>query len=87
MGYADMNDRKQGGSGFLRGIGTLASLGITLVASTFIGLLIGIYLDKYFGTKPVLMMVFLAFGIIAGFKNIYVAAKRYGDSNDEGTGR
>jgi ATP synthase protein I len=81
-----MNDEKQGGSGFLRGIGTLASMGVTLVASTFIGLLIGIYLDKYFGTKPVLMLVFLAFGIISGFKSIYMATKRYGDSNDKEAG-
>ena len=81
-----MNDRKQDEGGSLRGLGALASVGITLVASTFIGLLIGIYLDKYFDTKPVLMLVFLILGIIAGFKNMYTAAKRYGDSNDEDRG-
>ncbi len=78
-----MNEKKQDERGSLRGLGTLVSMGITLVASTFIGLLIGIYLDKYFGTKPVLMLVFLVFGIIAGFKNMYTAAKRYGDSSDK----
>ena len=74
-----MDDKKQGDRASLRGLGTLISMGVTLVASIFIGLLIGIYLDKYFGTKPVLMMVFLVFGIIAGFKNIYMATKRHGD--------
>lgn len=69
----------------MRGLGTLASMGVTLAASTFIGLLIGIYLDKYFGTKPVLMLVFLVFGIISGFKSMYMAAKRYGDSSDKKT--
>jgi ATP synthase protein I len=81
-----MNDKKQDGGGSLRGLGTLASMGITLAASTFIGLLFGIYLDRFFDTKPVLMLVFLVFGIIAGFKNMYEVAKKYGDSGDEDRG-
>ncbi len=81
-----MSDKEQGEGGSLRGLGALTSMGITLVASTFIGLFIGIYLDKFFDTKPVLMLVFLIFGIISGFKNMYTAAKRYGDSNDEDRG-
>ncbi len=80
-----MNDKKQREEGPLKGLGTLASMGVTLVVSTFIGLLIGIYLDKFFDTKPVLTLVFLVFGIISGFKSMYTAAKKYGDSSDKGT--
>ena len=51
-------------------------LGIHLVASTFVGALIGWYLDKWLDTKPVLFLLFLVFGIIAGFKNMYMETKK-----------
>lgn len=66
------------GPGFLKGIAMLASMGIAMVVSTFIGLLIGIYLDKFFGTKPWFTIIFLFFGIAAGFRNIYLMTKKYG---------
>ncbi len=74
-----MNEKKQ--RGMYRGIGELASMGITLVVSIFMGLLIGIYLDKYFNTKPWLTLIFLLFGIGAGFKNVYFVVKKYGDTS------
>jgi ATP synthase protein I len=46
-------------------------LGIHLVATTFIGLAVGYYLDKWLGTHPWLTMGFLVLGIIAGFKNMF----------------
>jgi len=67
------------GRGFFKGIAMLASMGIAMVVSTFIGLLIGIYLDKYFDTKPWLTIIFLFFGIAAGFRNIFLMIKRYGE--------
>lgn len=51
-------------------------LGIHLVASTFVGALIGWYLDKWLETKPVFFLLFLVFGIIAGFKNMYLETKK-----------
>ncbi|MBI5971080.1 MAG: AtpZ/AtpI family protein [Deltaproteobacteria bacterium] len=66
------------GGGVFRSLSTLTSMGITLVASTFIGLIIGIYLDGYFSTHPWLTLIFLLLGIVAGFKNIYSLIKRYG---------
>ncbi len=68
--------------GRIRGMANLASLGIHMVVATFIGLFIGIYLDKYFSTAPWLMIVFFLLGIAAGFKNIFTAAKRYGFTDD-----
>ena len=64
--------------GFLKGLGLLTTLGITLVVSTFVGLLIGVYLDRFFSTKPLLTIVFLILGIIAGIRNIFVVTRRYG---------
>lgn len=70
-----MGDDKK--NGYIKGLYELASIGITLVAATFIGLLIGIYLDDYFDTKPWFTIIFLIFGIIAGFKNVYYMIKKY----------
>ncbi|MFQ5585254.1 MAG: AtpZ/AtpI family protein [Thermodesulfobacteriota bacterium] len=67
-----------GNKGFLKGMALLASLGISMVVSTFIGLAIGIYLDRYLSTAPVFTIVFLLLGIAAGFRNIYLLVKRYG---------
>lgn len=64
--------------GFFKSMAMLASMGIAMVVSTFIGLVIGIYLDKYFDTKPWLTIIFLFFGIAAGFRNIYLMVKKYG---------
>ena len=60
-----------------RNLGFLSTLGITLVAATFIGFGIGYYMDKYllkwFGlhTKPVFSIIFTIFGVAAGFKNLF----------------
>ncbi len=79
-----MNEKKKGGT--YRGIADFASAGITMVVSTFVGLAIGIYLDKFFDTKPWLMLIFLLFGIVSGFKSLYMVVKRYGDSSNKDQG-
>jgi ATP synthase protein I len=55
------------------------TIGIHMSASIFIGLGIGYYLDhKVFNdkTSPWMTLIFLAFGIFAGFKNLYQVSKR-----------
>jgi ATP synthase protein I len=69
--------------GSLRRHANIASIGINLVVATFVGLGIGLYLDKYFGTAPWLMLIFLVFGIAAGFKNMFEQVKKYGMLDDE----
>jgi ATP synthase protein I len=51
-------------------------MGLQLVSGTFIGLLMGIFLDKWLGTKPWLTIGFLILGIVAGFKNVFREIKR-----------
>ena len=51
-------------------------LGIHLVATTFVGLAIGYYLDKWLETSPWLTMAFLLLGIAAGFKNMFQEVKK-----------
>jgi len=42
----------------------------------FIGLGIGVWLDRKFDTSPWLTLTFLVLGIIAGFRNIALVIKR-----------
>ena len=53
-----------------------SSLGLSVALAIFIGLGIGVWLDRKFDTSPWLMLIFLLFGIIAGFRNIGRAIKR-----------
>jgi ATP synthase protein I len=55
----------------LRQLARLSTIGISLVAATAIGLLIGYGLDRWLGTRPWLTMVFTLLGIVAGFLNLF----------------
>jgi len=53
-----------------------SSLGISVALAIFIGLGIGVWLDRKLDTSPWLTLIFLAFGIVAGFRNIALVIKR-----------
>ena len=63
----------------LRELAYYSSLGFSVALAIFIGLFIGLGLDSMFNTTPVLMFVFLGFGIIAGFRNIVRVMRRSKD--------
>lgn len=71
---------------FIRMLGALSTVGITMVAATVIGYFLGLFLDRIFGTAPWLMIIFLLFGIAAGFKNLYDQARKI-IHIDEGPGK
>jgi ATP synthase protein I len=48
-----------------------SSIGIAMVLAIFGSLYLGNWLDRKFGTLPYFTILFLVFGIFAGFKNIY----------------
>ena len=79
-------DRRQ----LFRSLGMISSIGVCMVASTVIGLAMGYYLDKWLGTSPWLTLIFLVFGIISGFRNIYILTerelKRQREMNNRGKG-
>ena len=66
------DDKRQ----LMRSLGFLSSLGICMVASSFIGLFIGYYLDKWLGTSPWMTLIWLGFGIASGFRNIFILTRR-----------
>jgi ATP synthase protein I len=59
-----------------KSLGFMSSVGISMVASTFIGLAMGYYLDRWLGTSPWCTLIFLGFGIVSGFRNIYILTER-----------
>jgi len=60
----------------LRDLAYYSSLGFSVALSIFIGLGIGVWLDRKFETAPWLTLIFLVFGIAAGFRNIGLAIKK-----------
>jgi ATP synthase protein I len=60
----------------IKSLGFLSGVGISMVAATFIGLAMGYYLDKWLGTSPWLTLIFLGFGIVSGFRNVYILTER-----------
>jgi ATP synthase protein I len=68
----------------LRQYYSLSALGIEMGVSLAVGLLIGWYLDRLFDTKPWLTIIFMVFGIIAGFRNIIRLARKDWDKEFSG---
>lgn len=60
----------------------LASMGIAMVMATLVGLFFGLYLDRHFGTAPILTLTFLFLGIAAGFRIMYQDYVRYFKEDD-----
>ena len=61
---------------FIRELAYFSSIGFAVAFSIFIGLGIGVYLDRKFDTHPWLTFVFLGMGIAAGYRNIALAIKK-----------
>ena len=64
------NDKKPPSS-----IGTAFKLSTELVSAVAVGTIIGFILDKTFGTKPWLILIFFFVGVIAGIVNVFKSAK------------
>jgi ATP synthase protein I len=63
---------------WIRQVGVLSGVGLTLVISTVLGLWGGYVLDRWLGSAPWLMLVGLFLGIAAGFVNLFRAAGIFG---------
>ena len=53
-----------------------SSVGLELGISVILGLLVGYGLDGHYGTGPWLMLLFLGFGLVAGFRGVLRAVAR-----------
>ncbi len=76
---------KQEDKALLKKLYSASTAGIYMVVATMIGFYIGYKLDQWFHTDPWLKLLFLVFGIAAGFKNlIMIGIRESRDSKDEG---
>jgi ATP synthase protein I len=62
-----------------RKIAAISSLGLMLPSSIAVGLFFGYYLDKFFGTDPWLLLVFLLLGIFSGFYSLLRGLNKFKD--------
>ena len=57
-------------------IGQAFKLSTELVSAVVVGTIIGFILDKTFGTKPWLILIFFFVGVAAGIINVVKSAKK-----------
>ncbi|MGN1318389.1 MAG: AtpZ/AtpI family protein [Lachnospirales bacterium] len=60
----------------------ILQIGISMIVPIILCLLIGIWLDKFFGTAPVIMIVMIILGVGAGFRSVYVLTKEFYKDKD-----
>lgn len=60
----------------LKELAYYSSIGLSVALSIFIGLGLGVFLDRYFGTHPWMTLIFMVLGIAAGYKNLGLAIKK-----------
>ena len=63
---------------WIRQLGVLSGVGLTLVISTVLGFWGGYVLDRWLGSAPWFMLVGLLLGIASGFVNLFRAAGIFG---------
>lgn len=61
---------------YIKELAYFSTIGLSVALAIFIGLAIGVYLDRRWGTTPWFTLIFIALGIAAGFKNIGMAIKK-----------
>jgi F0F1-type ATP synthase assembly protein I len=65
-------------------LGQLSSVGISMAVAIAIGVFIGLNLDRWFGTGHLFFYIFLLIGIAAGFRNVFILARREMKRDDNG---
>ena len=58
--------------------GVYLKSGVELVSAIIVALVIGVFLDNYFQSKPIFLIIFLILGFAAGIMNVYRSVKKLG---------
>ncbi|CAA7622932.1 AtpZ/AtpI family protein [Magnetospirillum sp. UT-4] len=77
---SEENGPKSAGRHSLSGLGQGMRLAVEFVVGVVVGAGIGWGLDRWFGTQPWMMVLFLVFGTASGVMNAYRAARRMDDT-------
>lgn len=59
------------------------SLGFSIALSIMLGIGLGYLLDYHYGWMPVATLIGLTLGVVAGFRNIYLAMRRVQNSENK----
>ena len=65
-----------------RNLGSVSTMGFSMVFSIIIGILFGRWLDGKLGTAPWFFFIFMLLGIAAGFRNMFLLARRNSRDSD-----
>jgi ATP synthase protein I len=60
-----------------------STIGFEVAFAPFIGIFIGLLLDRWLGTLPYLALIFLVLGIAAGFNNYYRFMKKQQEEGEK----
>ncbi len=58
--------------------GVYLKSGVELVSAIIVALVIGVFLDNYFQSKPIFLIIFLILGFAAGIMNVFRSVKKLG---------
>jgi ATP synthase protein I len=77
------NEKKEMLASFL----TYGTLGIEMGVSLAIGLAIGYLLDWKLATSPIFTLIFMGFGLAAGFRRVYALWNKMEKENERDDGK
>ncbi len=60
----------------LKHLGFISTIGVAMALSIVLGFFIGNFIDNRFATTPWFTIIFLIFGIIAAFRNLFILYKK-----------
>jgi len=66
-----------------RKLAALSTLGLMLPSSIAVGLFLGYFLDKLFGTHPWLLAIFTLLGVASGFLSLIRGLNKIGIERDK----
>lgn len=72
--YDYIKKRKSGSKqniGIMKNLALVTQISLIFLTSVFLFLIIGYFIDKWVGTELVFKIIFLIFGVISGFFNVY----------------
>jgi len=58
-------------------VADLVNMGVAMALCVVMGLAFGVYLDGKFGTEPILTLLLLLCGLLAGFRYMYKTYMRF----------
>ena len=59
------------------------NISIELITGIGLGVFLGLVIDNYLQTKPIMFIIFFIVGTVVGFYNMYKSLKKYGYFNNK----